>query len=388
MKVYMDYASGSPVDQRVLTEMLPYHTDYVGNASSFHSEGFKALKAINNAREQVAALINADPTEIIFTGSATEASNLALIGGAQRYKNKGNRIVTTAIEHISTLNICKDLTRQGYEMLQCPVDSEGIIQLEKFKELINDKTVLASVMVANGEIGTIQPLKEASDIVHKKGAYLHSDATAALGKIELDVKELNVDFMTLSSNDIYGPKGVGALYIKKGLRVRPLIIGGGQEQGLRSGTENTPGIVGFGKAAEIAKQEMHVESDRLKIIRDELIRRITSTIPESYLSGHPIKRVSNNANIRFNYIEGESLILSLDDEGIQLGTGSACAAKTLEPSHCLLALGLKHEEAHGSLVFTLGKGNNREQVDYIMAKLPAIVKRLRAMSPITPEGLK
>jgi cysteine desulfurase len=388
MKVYMDYASGSPVDQRVLTEMLPYHTDYVGNASSFHSEGFKALKAINNAREQVAALINADPTEIIFTGSATEASNLALIGGAQRYKNKGNRIVTTAIEHISTLNICKDLTRQGYEMLQCPVDSEGIIQLEKFEELINDKTVLASVMVANGEIGTIQPLKEASDIVHKKGAYLHSDATAAIGKIELDVKELNVDFMTLSSNDIYGPKGVGALYIKKGLRVRPLIIGGGQEQGLRSGTENTPGIVGFGKAAEIAKQEMHVESDRLKIIRDELIRRITSTIPESYLSGHPIKRVSNNANIRFNYIEGESLILSLDDEGIQLGTGSACAAKTLEPSHCLLALGLKHEEAHGSLVFTLGKGNNREQVDYIMAKLPAIVKRLRAMSPITPEGLK
>jgi len=388
MKVYMDYASGSPVDLRVLEEMHPYQTDYVGNPSSFHSEGFKALKAINKAREQVASFINADPTEIIFTSGATEASNLAIIGGALRFKNKGNRIVTTAIEHISTINICKDLTRQGFEMLQCPVDSEGIIQLEKFDELVNEKTVIASVMVANGEIGTIQPLKEASDIVHKKGAYIHADATSALGKIELDVKNLNIDFMSLSSNDIYGPKGVGALYIKKGLRVRPIIIGGGQEQGLRSGTENTPGIVGFGKASEIAKLEMKAESERLLPLRDLLIQKITSTIPEAYLSGHSIRRLPNNANIRFNYIEGEALILSLDDIGIQLGTGSACAAKTLEPSHCLLALGLKHEEAHGSLVFTLGKGNNREQVDYVIEQLPAIVKRLRAMSPITPEGLR
>ncbi|MBN1683016.1 aminotransferase class V-fold PLP-dependent enzyme [Candidatus Bathyarchaeota archaeon] len=388
MKVYMDYASGSNVDPRVIKEMLPFFNEHVGNPSSFHSEGFKALKAINKAREQIAALINSEPSEIIFTSSATEASNLAIIGGAIRYKNKGNRIVTTAIEHISTINICKELTKQNFEMFQCPVDSSGIIMLDKFEELVNEKTVITSVMVANGEIGTIQPVKEASEIAHKKGSYIHSDATAALGKMEIDVKDLNIDFLTLSSNDIYGPKGVGALYIKKGLRVRPIIIGGGQEQGLRSGTENTPGIVGFGAAAEIIKKDMFKETTRLEKIRDELIERITSTIPESYLSGHPLKRLSNNANIRFNYIEGEALILSLDQEGIQLGTGSACAAKTLEPSHCLLALGLKHEEAHGSLVFTLGKGNNNEQVDYIMAKLPAIVKKLRAMSPITPEELK
>jgi cysteine desulfurase len=367
--------------------MLSYLTEHVGNPSSFHSEGFKALKALNKAREQVAALINADPTEIIFTASATEATNLAIIGAANRYKNKGNRIVSSAVEHISTVNICKELTRGGWEYQQTPVDSQGVILLDKLEELVTDKTVLVTLMAANGEIGTIEPIKEAVTIAHNKGAYFHTDATAALGKMPLDVKSQDIDMMTLSSNDINGPKGVGALYLKKNIRPRPVIIGGGQEQGLRSGTENTPGIVGFGKAAELAKVEMPDEMKRLTELRDHLIKGLT-TIPEAYLNGHPINRLPNNANIRFSYIEGEALILSLDDVGVQTNTGSACAAKTLEPSACLLATGLKPEEAHGSLVFTLGKANNKDQIDYVIQQLPGIVKRLRAMSSITPQELK
>ncbi len=388
MKAYMDHGSGSPVDPRVLEEMLPYHTDHYGNPSSFHSEGFTALRAINRAREQVAALINADPTEITFTASATEVTNLALIGAANRYKNKGNRIVSSAVEHISTVNILKDLTRGGWEYQQAPVDPSGAVLLDKLDELTTDKTVLVSVMAANGEIGTIEPIKEAAAIAHRKGAYFHTDATAALGKIPLDVKAMDIDLMTLSSNDIYGPKGVGALYVRKTLRLRPVIIGGGQEQGLRSGTENTPGIVGFGKAAELAREEMPQEAKRLTELRDRLIEGLTKGIPEAYLNGHPTNRLPNNANVRFSYIEGEALILSLDDIGVQANTGSACAAKTLEPSACLLATGLKPEDAHGSLVFTLGKANNKDQIDYVVEKLPAIVKRLRAMSSITPEELK
>jgi len=384
----MDHGSGSPVDPRVLDEMLPYHTSHYGNPSSFHSEGFTALRAINRAREQVAHLINADPTEITFTASATEASNLALVGAANRYKNKGNRVVSSAVEHISTVNILKDLTRGGWEYQQAPVEPSGVVLLDKLDELVTDKTVLVSVMAANGEIGTIEPVKEAAAIAHAKGAYFHTDATAALGKIPLDVKATDIDLMTLSSNDIYGPKGVGALYAKKGIRLRPVIIGGGQEQGLRSGTENTPGIVGFGKAAELAKAEMPEESKRLAGLRDRLIEGLTKGVPEAYLNGHPTNRLPNNANVRFSYVEGEALILSLDDVGVQANTGSACAAKTLEPSACLLATGLKPEDAHGSLVFTLGKANNKDQIDYVIEKLPGIVKRLRSMSSITPEELK
>ena len=388
MKAYLDNGSGAPVDLRVLQEMLPYFTEHVGNPSSFHSEGFKALKAINKAREQIASLINAEPNEIFFTASATEATNLAIIGGANRYKNKGNRVVSSAIEHISTVNICKELTRGGWEYQQAPVDKYAVVLLDKLDELINDKTVIVSVMAANGEIGTIEPVKEVAAIAHKKGAFFHTDATAALGKIPIDVKTMDIDMLTLSSNDINGPKGVGALYIKKSMRIRPVIIGGGQEQGLRSGTENTPGIIGFGKAAELAKVEMPQEAKRLTELRDRLINGLTTTIPEAYLNGHPTNRVPNNANIRFSYIEGEALTLSLDDIGVQINTGSACAAKTLEPSACLLATGLKPEDAHGSLVFSLGKANNKEQIDYVIEQLPAIVKRLRVMSSITPEELK
>ena len=386
MKAYMDNGSGAPVDPRVLQEMLPYFTEHYGNPSSFHSFGFTALRAINKARRQVADLIGADPQEIVFTSGATEANNLALAGMAPRLAKKGNRVVVSAVEHISVINIAKDLSRQGLDVQHAPVDKEGIILLDKLEELVDDKTILVSVMAANGEIGTIQPIKEAAAIAHSHGALFHTDATAALGKTSLNAAEQGVDLMTLSSNDIYGPKGVGALYIRKGLRPKPIIIGGGQEQGIRSGTENTPGIVGFGKAAELAKAEMAEEAERLTKLRDRLIEGLL-TIPESHLNGHPTRRVPNNANVRFSYIEGESLILSLDEVGVQASTGSACAAKTLEPSHCLLAIGLKPEDAHGSLVFTLGKDNNSEQVEYVIQQLPGIVKRLRAMSPITPEEL-
>jgi cysteine desulfurase len=388
LKVYMDNGSGKPVDPRVLEEMNNVHTDVYGNPASFHSKGFDAIRTINDSRAKVAAYIKAKSDELFFTSGATEANNLALIGAANRNKKKGNKIIISEVEHISIINIVKSLTRQGFTMEMCPVDQYGVVKLDELEKLVDDETVIVSIMTANGEIGTVQPIKEAAEIAHKHEALFHTDATAAMGQLKLDVKKLDVDLLTLSSNDLYGPKGVGALYVKKGTRVSPTIIGGGQEQGLRSGTENTPGIVGMAKAAEIAGREHEEEAKRLTELRDMLIEKLLEAIPESYLNGHPSKRLPNNANIRYSYIEGEALIMSLDDEGIQVSSGSACAAKTLEPSHTLLACGLKHEEAHGSLVFTLGKNNNSEHVEYVVEKLPGIVKRLRAMSPLTPKELQ
>jgi cysteine desulfurase len=386
--VYLDHAAGYPLDLRVLNEMLPYFTEHYGNPSSFHSEGFKAIKAMDNAREQVAQLINAQPDEIIFTSCATEANNLSILGAVARNYKKGAKIIISSIEHISVINITKELSRQNIEIERCPVSQSGIIDLSELEAIIDDNVIMVSVMAANGEIGSLQPLKEIAEISHKYGALFHSDATAAIGKIQLDVKNLDVDLMTISSNDIYGPKGMGALYLRKGIKVKPHLIGGGQERGLRSGSENIPGIVGMGKAAQIAKTELESERIRLTFLRDKMIKSILGVIPESYLNGHPEKRLPNNVNIRFSYIEGEALIMSLDEVGIKVSSGSACAAKTLEPSHTLLACGLKHEEAHGSLVFTLGKSNNEEHVDYVLQELPSIVKRLRAMSPLTPEELR
>ncbi len=384
----MDNGTAKPVDPRVLDEMNQTHLLNYGNPASFHTKGFQAQTALKIAREQVATLINAEPKEIIFTSGATEANNLALIGGARRNKKKGSKIIISAVEHISVINISKALTREGFKVEHCPVDQYGEIILTELKKHVDDDTVLVSLMTANGEIGTIQPIKEAAKIAHKHGALFHTDATAAMGQLELDAKESNVDLMTLSSNDMYGPKGVGALYMKTGVRITPLMIGGGQESGIRSGSENLPGIVGMGKAAELAKVEMSDESKRLRVLRDALIQGLLEVIPESYLNGHPEKRLPNNANIRYSYIEGEALIMSLDDVDVQLSSGSACAAKTLEPSHTLLACGLKHEEAHGSLVFTLGKDNNREHVKHLVKEMPGIVSRLRAMSPLNPKELK
>jgi cysteine desulfurase len=387
-RVYMDNGAGRPVDLRVLEAMKPYFTEHHGNPASFHSEGFKALDALKEARAGVAELVNADPGEIVFTSGATEANNLALLGAAQRSKRKGGRIVRSAVEHISVINLCKELSRMGFEVVECPVDEKGVLILAELEGLVDDETALVTVMAANGEIGTIQPIREATELAHSHGALFHTDATAANGQVPLDVKTLGVDLMTLSGNDLGGPKGVGALYIKKGVRVKPHMIGGGQENGLRSGSENVPGIVGIGVAARLAKQEMEAEAGRLTRLRDTLIGKLLAAIPESYLNGHPKNRLPNNANIRFSYVEGEALVLSLDDLGIQVGTGSACAAKTLEPSHTLLACGLKHEEAHGSLVFTLGRNNNHDQVEYVVKELPGVVERLRAMSPLTPEELR
>jgi cysteine desulfurase len=388
LKIYMDHGASRPVDTRVLEAMMPYFSESFGNPSSFHRLGFEAQNAMKTAREQVASLIGAQPSNIIFTSSATESNNLGITGSVRRYRKKGNRIVVSSIEHLSVLNVCKELQREGFEIKHIPVDEEGIIDLDQLEETINNETVLVSIMAANGEIGTIQPIKEAAELAHQHDALFHTDATAAAGQIPLDVFTTGIDLMTLSSNDLYGPKGMGALYVRKGLRVKPTLIGGGQEGGLRSGSENIPGIVGMGKAAELIAGEMGGEADRLMKLRDRLIQGITESVPESHLNGHPTRRIPNNVNIRFSYIEGESLILSLDHLGIQVSSGSACTAKTLEPSHVLLAIGLKHEEAHGSLVFTLGKGNREEDVEYVIQQILDVVRRLRAMSPLTPEELR
>jgi cysteine desulfurase len=377
-----------PVDPRVLETMLPYFTQNYGNPSSVHSLGNEARSAIDEARSKVAELIGAErKEEIVFTSGGTESNNLAIKGVAYRNKDKGNHIITSSIEHMSVINTCKHLNKQGFKITYLPVDKHGIVDLEALKKEITDKTILVSIMYANGEIGTIEPIKEIGEIVHTKGALLHVDAVAAAGQIPINVQDENIDLLSLSSNDMYGPRGVGALYIKTGTRIQPIIHGGGQERGLRSGTENLPGIVGMGKAAEITKVEIKTEAERLTKLRDKLIKGILDTIPESYLNGHPTRRLPNNVNVRFSYIEGESLILSLDMEGVACSSGSACTSKTLEPSHVLLAIGLAHEEAHGSLLFTLGKQNTEEDVKHVLSLLPRIVKRLRAISPLTPKEL-
>ena len=388
MNVYLDHQAAKPVDVRVISEMTIYLNQKFANPSSLHCEGDEATDALVEYRRKVAEFINApDPSSIIFTSGATESNNLALIGAAMRYKKKGNHIIISEIEHISILNIAKYLERQGFEVSRVPVDQYGIVRLEKLERLVTDKTILISISTASNEVGSIQPIKEISDIAIKNKVLFHTDAVASESIIPIDVQKIPVDMLTLSSNDIYGPRGVGALYLKKGVRVNPIIIGGGQEKGMRSGSENIPGIVGFGKAAEIMKAEILVESVRLKLLRDKLIKGILETIPKSYLNGHPRKRLPHNAHFRFDYIEGESLILGLKDEKIAAATGSACSSKTLEPSHTLIAMGLLHEEAHGSLVVTLGRDTRDEHIEELIEKLPKIVKRLRLLSPLTPPDL-
>jgi cysteine desulfurase len=388
-RVYMDHTAGKPVDTRVLEAMMPFFDSQYGNPSSLHSWGNEVRKAMEEARAKVISLIGAKRSEeVFFTSGGTESNNIAVKGVAYRNKDRGNHIVTTAIEHMSVINPCKALIKEGFTATFVPVDKYGIVDVNALEKAITDKTVLVSVMYANGEIGTIQPIREIGEIAHHKGALFHVDVVAACGQVPINVEKENIDLMSISSNDMYGPRGAGALYIKTGTRIQPIIQGGGQERGLRSGTENIPALVGFGKAAEIAQTEMQAEGERLSRLRDRLIKRVLETIPISFLNGHPTQRLPNNANVRFSYIEGESLILSLDALGIACSSGSACTSKTLEPSHVLLAIGLKHEEAHGSLLFTLGKQNNQEDVDYVVNALPDIVKRLRAISPLTPKELR
>lgn len=384
----MDHTAGRPVDQRAIDAMMPYMKSFYGNPSSLHQFGQEAKEAMENARARVAELINAERKEtIIFTSGATESNNMAIKGVALRNIDRGKNLITSSIEHMSVINPSKFLATQGFKVTFLPVDHHGFVDPESLEKELTDETVLVSIMYANGEIGTIQPIKEISKIVHNKKAYLHVDATAASGQVPIDVRNEGIDLLTISSNEMYGPLGVGALYLKEGMRISPLIHGGGQERGLRSGTENVAGIVGFGRAAEIAKKEMVAEGERLRMLRDRLIKGLLEPVPYAFLNGHPTQRLPGNVAVRYSFIEGESMLLSLDMLGVAASSGSACTAKTLEPSHVLIAIGLKHEEAHGSLLFTLGRQNTEKEVDFVISAMPNIVKRLRAISPLTPKEL-
>jgi cysteine desulfurase len=382
-RVYLDHGASTPVDARVIEAMKEHMAQDYGNPSSLHTEGRMGKKFVQEARESVAALIGAgEKQNIIFTSGATEANNMAIRGVAYRNKNKGNHIITSAIEHMSVINSCKDLQKDGFDVTYIPVDKDGLVEPGKITEAITDKTILITIMAANGEIGTVEPIREIGEVAKQRDIYFHSDCVAAAGRIPIDVEKDNIDLLTLSSNDLYGPRGVGALYIKKGVKFQPIIYGGGQEKGLRSGSENVSGIIGMGKAYEIAREEMESESDRLRGLRDKLIEDILGNVENAYLTGHKTKRLPHHASFRFDYIEGESIILNLDMEGISASTGSACSSKTLEPSHVLIALGLKHEEAHGSLVLTLGRGNTEDDVEHVLEVVPNVVQRLREMSPL------
>jgi cysteine desulfurase len=381
----MDYQSAKPVDPRVAKAMAAYLFDRFGNPSSLHSVGDDATETLDRSRAVVADHIGARPEEVIFTSGATESNNLALIGYAQRNRRKGDHIIISEMEHISIHNIGKALEKQGFSVTRVPLDQHGRVNMRKLRSRIRDETILISVGIASNEIGTIQPIREIADLVRGKGIALHTDAVAAQGLLPLKVDDLGVDLMTLSSNDFYGPRGLGALYVRKGVRISPVIIGGGQEMGLRSGSENVPGIVGMATAVQILEDEQEAEVQRIRALRDRLIEGVLSTVPRSHLNGHPTERLANNAHFRFEGIEGESLLLSLRDEGVQVATGSACSSKTLEPSHTLIACGLLHEEAHGSLELTLGRWSKEEDVDHALEAIPKVVRRLRDLSPLYKE---
>lgn len=376
----MDHSATTPVDPAVRDAMLPYFSEKFGNPSSLYSIGREARRAIEEARQKVADLIGAKKEEIIFTGSGTESDNLAIKGTAYRNRKKGDHIITSSIEHHAVLNTCKYLEKQGFKVTYLPVNHEGLVNPADVESAITPKTILISVMHANNEIGTIQPIEDIGKIAKEKEIPFHTDAVQTAGKIPFNVDVLGVNLLSMSAHKIYGPKGVGALYIRKGTFVEPQLHGGGHERNLRSSTENVPGIVGFGKAAGLAKERLPQE-EALSKLRDSLIRGVLE-IKESYLNGHPTKRLPNNANFRFSYIEGESMILNLDMKGVAASTGSACSSTSLEPSHVLLAIGLKPEESHGSLRLTLGHENTQEDVDYVVSVLPEIVNKLRMISPL------
>jgi cysteine desulfurase len=384
-EIYLDYQSAKPVDQRVVEGMLPYFTEKFGNPSSLHKTGDIATEALEDSRKSIAKFINADEDEIIFTSGATEAINMGIIGYALRNKRKGNHIIMSEVEHISIHNIAKYLEREGFEVSKVPVDKYGRVDMRKLERRITDKTIMITVGYANNEIGTIQPIQEIGKLAEERGIAFHSDAVAAEGLIPIDVKRDGIHLMALSSNDLYGPKGVGVLYMRKKYRINPIMIGGGQELGLRSGSEDIPGIVGMRIAAEIMEKEMPKEVKRFTEYRDKMIKQILEEVPDSYLNGHPTERLASNTHVRFEGIEGESILLSFKDKGIAISTGSACTSKTLEPSHTLIATGLTHEEAHGSLQITTGRFNKDDDIDRVLEAIPEIVKRLRDLSPIYKE---
>ena len=389
--VYLDHAATTAVDPLVVQEMTPFFTTYYGNASSLHSFGSKANEALEEARSKVAKIIQSKNNEIIFTGGGTESDNIALKGIAYSNKNKRNtkgpHIITSSIEHPAVLETCKHLEKQGFIVQYLPVDRYGFVNQKDIEDAITDNTFLISIMYANNEIGTIEPIKDIGKIAHEHDIIFHTDAVQAIGKFPIDVNDLNIDLLTLSSHKIYGPKGVGGLFIKKGVKVTPFIHGGGHEGGIRSSTENIPGIVGFAKACELSKERMKKDNSHIKKLRNKLIKEVSS-IEESYLNGHPEKRLSNNAHFRFSAIEGESLLLSLDVKGIAASTGSACSSTKLQASHVLMAIGLNEVEAHGSLRLSLGRKNTVEEIDYVLEVLPDIVSNLRKMSPLWKKNIE
>ncbi len=383
-KVYLDNAATTALSPKVLEKMMPYLTDTYGNASSPHSFGQVARIGVEHAREQVARAINADPSEIVFTGCGTESDNTVLFGVAERYAKKGDHIITTNVEHHAILHSCAALEKKGIKVTYLPVDKDGLVTPEQVRDAITDKTILVSVMFANNEVGTIMPIPEIAAVCHEKGVLFHTDAVQAAGHIPIDVKAMGIDMLSISGHKFHGPKGVGVLYERKGIRLPSYIIGGEQEKGRRAGTENVAGIVGLGEALELAVTNMSETSARMTRMRDRLIEGIEATIPEVKLNGHRTKRLPNNVNFSIKYIEGESILLMLDMAGIAASSGSACTSGSLDPSHVLLALGLTHEVAHGSVRMTLGDDTTDEDIDYVLETLPKVAHRLRAMSPISP----
>jgi cysteine desulfurase len=380
--VYFDYAASTPLDPRVLKAMLPYFKmEFCGNTASLHTFGQKASMVVEERRTSLAKILNANKDEIIFTASATESNNLVLKGVAFANKTKGKHIIISSIEHDCVLNSAKWLKSQGFEITYLPVNNYGLIDLEVLKSSIRPDTILVSVIHANNEIGTIQDLKEIGKICKSKGVYFHTDASQSFAKVPIDVKKMNIDLLTASSHKIYGPKGVALLYIKSGVNIEPLLHGGGHEFGLRSSTVNTPLIAGFTKAATLCIEEMETETSRLTTLRDRLISGILKTVEGSYLNGHPVKRLPNNINISFSKVEGESLLLQLDFAGIACSTGSACSSNSLEPSHVLLATGLKAHQVHGTLRFSLGRWTTENEVNYLLQVLPKVVNKFRILSP-------
>ncbi|HEY7348028.1 MAG TPA: cysteine desulfurase NifS [Ktedonobacterales bacterium] len=382
---YLDHAATTPTDPRVVEAMLPYFSQAYGNASSIYALGRAAQKALDEAREQIAAILDCRPTELIFTGCGSESDNLAVKGAAQANQKKGNHIITSAIEHHAILHTCQYLEKFGYEVTYLPVDRYGRVAPAAVERAITDKTILVSIMYANNEVGTIQPISEIGQICRARRIPFHTDAVQAGGALDLNVNRLSVDMLSLSAHKFYGPKGVGILYIRQGTRILPQLQGGSQERNRRAGTENVPGIVGAGEALRLAYAELETTNTRLRAQRDQLIARLL-TIPGTHLTGHPTERLPNNASFCFERIEGESVLLSLDMLGIAASSGSACTSASLDPSHVLLAMGIPTELAHGSLRLTLGKENTQDDVDAIAQALPGIIEKLRALSPLSVAG--
>jgi len=380
-KIYLDYAATTPVDPRVVKAMLPYFSEKFGNTMSLHGFGREAKETLERSRQEVADLMGAGSEEVFFTGSATESNNLALKGIAFANQKRGNHIIISSIEHACVLESAKWLESRGFEVSRLKVDKYGLIDPSQVKKAIKKETLLVSIMHANNEIGTVEPIEEIGKICRQSGVYFHSDAAQSLGKIAVDVNKMNVDLLTASSHKMYGPKGAACIYIKKGIKVEPILHGGGHEEGLRSSTINLAAIVGFARACQIAKKEMAEEGRRLKRLRDKLIKGVLEGIELSYLNGHPRKRLPNNANFWFSFIEGEALIMRLDLLGIAASTGSACSSEELKPSHVLLALGLKPQQAHGSLRLSLGRWTKEKEIDFVLRVLPEVVKNLRKISP-------